>query len=55
MKPTKCPVKEKNEARKVKEKGRKESETKRSRLLCHFQTQQLSQNFAFFAYANFAS
>ena len=37
MKPTKYPAREKkNEARKVKNEGRRESEKKKSRLLCHF-------------------
>ena len=36
MKPTKFPAKEKNEARKAKGEGMRESETKKSRLLCHF-------------------
>ena len=35
MKPSKCPVREKEKARKAKE-GKKESEKKKSRLLCHF-------------------
>ena len=36
MKPSKCPAREKKKARKVKEEGKKESEKKKSRLLCHF-------------------
>ena len=36
MKPTKCPAREKNQGRKVKEQGRKNSKEKKSRLLCHF-------------------
>ena len=35
MKPSKFPVREKK-ARKAKEEGEKESEKKKSRLLCHF-------------------
>ena len=33
---TKCPAREKNQARKVKEQGRKNNKEKKSRLLCHF-------------------
>ena len=36
-----------NEATKAKEEGRKESEKKKSRLLCHFKTQELSQKLIF--------
>ena len=37
IKPTKCPAREKkNEARKAKKEGRRESEKSKSRLLCHF-------------------
>ena len=37
MKPAKCPAGEKkNEARKAKNEGRRESEKWKSRLLCHF-------------------
>ena len=54
QKPSKCPVKEKTEARKGKEKGRRESE-KNSRLLCHFLIWKQSQNFAFCRCPNFRS
>ena len=36
MKPSKCPAREKKKAGKAKEEGKKESEKKKSRLLCHF-------------------
>ena len=47
--------KKKNDARKGKEKGRRESKRKKSRLLCHFLTWNQSQNFAFCTCPNFRS
>ena len=42
MKSTKCAAKEKKKyARKSKDEGKKESEKKKSRLLCHFKSQKL--------------
>ena len=54
MKLTKCQAKEQMRQEKQKKRGGGKRKEK-VKTVCHFQTQQLSQNFAFFTYPNFAS